>query len=124
MKKYFLQFKTNQAKNKAQEELQTLVSTFENTLCDDCGLQRIIDSLIEKCNALNVKYPRCKPIVVHYYPKGESLLNKHELYACTPAPDYNDVFYCNISEVEREEFENYNCLTNETITLDIPAQDT
>lgn len=123
MKKYFVQFKTNQAKNKAQERLIALVLDYESTLCDDYGLQRMIDSLTEKCNELKAKFPRCKPITVHHYPKGTTILDIHEFYACTP--DYNDVFHSSISEVKREEFDNYSRIEkDETITMDIPAQGT
>jgi len=99
MKKYFLQFRTNAAKNKAQEELQAFAYTYQNTLCDDAGLSRIVNAFRLKAAVLNEKYHRCKPMKINF--------NEYdELYGSMSALADTEgyIFSCSIDKVWREEF--------------------
>jgi len=105
MKNYFLQFRSNAAKNKAQEELQAFAYTYKNTLADNAGIRRIADSISKKCYELNAKYPRCKPMAVFFNDEDDSIIGIIQLDARTP--DHNSIFYTSAYEVYREEFESY-----------------
>jgi hypothetical protein len=112
MKTYFIQFHCNQAKNKAQEELQEFMYTYQNTLCDENGLNRIVDSFKHKAFEIEEKHPRCKPIKLYFNKEGY-VLPGIEFYAHTP--DYENVFTTSIIEVKREEFSDHSKLTSDNI---------
>lgn len=66
MKNFFIQFRCFQAKNKAQEELQKFMYEYQNTLCDENGLNCLVQEFKQKTSEINLKYPRCKKIEITF----------------------------------------------------------
>jgi len=67
MKNYFIQFRCNNPKNKAQEELQKFVLAWDNCLCDEDGLKHIIEAIKQETADINARNKRCTPISIRHH---------------------------------------------------------
>ena len=68
--KHFLKITRNQVKNKANEELQNWVLTWNHALVDDANLTNLLDGMRDTIKIINSKYLRCQDITLmtQFYP--------------------------------------------------------
>lgn len=70
---YFLKIQRNQPKNKAHEELQQCVYTWNHALVDEDTLRNLLDGIRDTVQIINVKYPRCQDISLDSFHLSSSL---------------------------------------------------
>lgn len=99
MKNFFIQFNCNQAKNKAQEELQKFAYEYQNTLLDQHGLNRLVQLFKEKTAEINLKYPRCKKMEITYNKLNHS--DTYSFYAHTEPWSDTYIFTSSIDQMKR-----------------------
>lgn len=99
MKHYFLEVGSPQAKNKAQEEMQTYVYKFASTLCDEVELKVILAKITTKASILNETFTRCKNIKVN--------MNEYSidtgLSISGETVSYEPIFSINCTQIKRYE---------------------
>ncbi len=65
MKKYFIQIRCNNPKNKAQDEFQKFGMSWNNCMCDELGLKYIIKSIKKGAKEINAKHKRYTAISIY-----------------------------------------------------------
>jgi hypothetical protein len=58
---------STQDKNKLQKEFSSYLNTLNKKLIDASSLAKIKKDILKTVEELNIKYPRCTPIIIHFY---------------------------------------------------------